>query len=774
MIAKGIKYEKTILIGEHEFIKPNLPKNNSDILFYDLPADQAFWRRIELPKLFYDFAPDYTELYQEATLKDGNGVYKSFNTEDSDLFVTTLKQELDRRQNGVHFKNGMEIEWITGDHYFMLQHCKVFGKDIRYDKFCKVFGKIVDESVYIRLYMEYGYFFKYQRNVYYLILKVKTDDEILGLYLSKAKKTGITFLFQCYKLNRTTFYKMLEIAVMSKTQPDAIDTNFKFYLYAFEGLPHIFKPSVQSFARKEGYITFGAKAFTGNSSSKAAVSKLSQEKALNSTVRTVSTDLKSLDGPKWTDIELDEFNKMFAQSNVSPQGVFDVAQAACKMQNDITAKMWIFGYVSEDNDKGVDEARVLYFDSKLTTKKTATGFTKRTKSELICWHVSSLYAYLSLHDKYGTCDEIEANKVIEEELDRVKSKPKVYQARKKQLARNEKDAWSVGGTKSTYNILELTNHKIELEDELRNSLLGTFGHLGRLKWENALWEVGKKDRRPKGKFCNVYFQPLNEEDLLNGNEARFILYEKLNNDQKNLALKFGRDDHDNLLPPLRFEFLGGIDPTQYAAGAEVTEGSKNASYTINLHNEGTNTMLRGLRSKILTSRYFYRPDSPHEAYEDLLKEIIYFGKLCVVEANAPYVAQRLMEEGLGHYMIIKDKERNCLTPWKPWMKPGEDYNLVRRTANQDQNDLLEYMVRLVTNYIEVIPDEPNYLKTIKDVDLVNQLINFDPKNTKTADLAMAFKYTLLAYDIYHNSLLEEYSDSNNPSYMEMALKALAV
>lgn len=772
MIAKHLKYEKIVFIGEHEFVKPNLPKDNSEILFYDNPEPRAHWLRIELPKLFYDFAPDYTELYQEATLKDTNGVYKSYNVEDSDIFVNTLKQELHRRQNGVHFRNGNEIEWITGDHYFMLQHCKVFGKDTRYDKFCKVFGNIVDEQTYIRLYMEYGYFYKYQRNVYYLILKVKTDDEILGLYLSKAKKTGITFLFQCYKLNRTTFYKMLEIAVMSKTQPDAIDTNFKFYLYAFEGLPHIFKPQVQSFARKEGYITFGAKAFTGSSSSKAAVSKLSQEKALNSTVRTVSTDLKSLDGPKWTDIEIDEFNKMYAQSNVSPQGVFDVAQAACKMQNDITAKMWVFGYVSEDNDIGVDQARDLYFNSKLQTKKTANGERKRTKSELICWHVSSLYAYLSLHDRYGTCDEKQANIIIEEELDRVKDKPKVYQARKKQLARNEKDAWSVGGAKSTYNVLELTNRQINLEEELRNST-GNLGMIGCLKWENELWETGKKDKRPKGQFCNVKFVPFTESEFLEGKEARFIMYEKLPFEKQNLALRFGRDDYGNLLPPSRFEYLGGVDPTQYAGGAEVTEGSKNASYTVSMHNERTNQIMRGLKSKILTSRYFYRPDSPSEAYEDILKEIIYFGKLCVVEANAPYVATRLMEEGLGYYMIIKDKNKNAFARWKAYMKPGEDYNLVRRTANQDQNDLLEYMIRLVINYIEVVPDENNYLDTIKDLELIKQLIGFDPKNTKTSDLAMAFKYVLLAYDVYFNSLMEEYDEYNNPSNIESILRALA-
>lgn len=772
MIAKSIKYDKVIMIGEHEFIKPNLPKNNSDILFYNESEENAYWKRIELPKVFYDFSPDYTELYQEATLKDSNGVYKSFNTEDSDIFVSTLKQELDRRANGVHFRNGNEIEWITGDHYFMLQHCKVFGKDIRYDKFVKVFGKICDESTYIKLYMEYGYFYKYQRNIYYLIHKVKLDDEILGLYLSKAKKTGVTFLFQCYKLNRTTFYKMLEIAVMSKTQPDAIDTNFKFYLYAFEGLPHIFKPQVQSLARKEGYITFGAKAFTGSSSAKAAVSKLSQDKALNSTVRTVSTDLKSLDGPKWTDIELDEFNKTFAQSNVSPQGIFEVAQAACKVQNDITAKMWVFGYVSEDNDRGVDEARVIYFDSKLSTKNSAKGVKKRTKSELICWHVSSLFAYMSLHDKYGQCDEKEANNVIEEELSRVKDKPKIYQARKKQLARNEKDAWTIGGAKSTYNVLELTNHKINLEDEQRNST-GNIGMMGEFRWENKLWEIGKKDRRPKGQFCNVVWIPFTEDDFLDGKEPKVILYKNLRHEMRNMALKFGRDDYGNLLPPNRFDFIGGVDPTQYAGGQEVTEGSKNASYTMNFHDEGLNTKMRSIQSKVLISRYFYRPDSPHEAFEDLLKEIIYFGKLNVVEANAPYVATRLMEEGLGHYMIIKDKNTNSFSRWKPYMKPGEDYNLVRRTANADQNDLLEYMVRLVTNYIEVYENENNYLETIKDIELINQLINFDPKNTKTSDLAMAFKYTLLCYDVYKNSLMADNDDYYNPINIETVLRALA-
>src|SRR6202166_2344818 len=163
MTKKEPQYNKTVFIGEHEFIKPDLPLDTSEILYYDLPTEQAYWRRIELPKVFYDFVPNFTELDQEATLQDEKGLYKSFNREDSKLFIDTLKQELYRREFGLFFKNGNEVEYITNHHYFTLQHCKVYGKDTNYEKYCKIFGD-TPRNVFTKLYMEYGYFYKYQRN----------------------------------------------------------------------------------------------------------------------------------------------------------------------------------------------------------------------------------------------------------------------------------------------------------------------------------------------------------------------------------------------------------------------------------------------------------------------------------------------------------------------------------------------------------------------------------------------------------------------------------
>lgn len=765
MKQKTPTYKKVCQIWEHEFIKPDLPVNTSDILFYDLPPEQAFWRRLELPKVFYDFVPNYTELDQDATLQDEKGLYKSFNREDSKLFIETLKQELHRREYGVFFKNGNDIEYITNHHYFCLQHCKVYGKDTNYEKYCRIFGD-TPRNIYTKLYMEYGYFYKYQRDAFYLIEHVNKDEECLGADISKAKKTGITFLFACYKLNKATLYKMQQIGIMSKKQDDAIDTNMMYFFHAYEGLPNIFKPNIQTLAKATGEVVFGAKTFTGTSAQKAALNNLMQDKALNSRVFTAPTKPKGFDAPKMSDVELDEFNKMFAESHESPKEIFDTNKATVKMQDDITGKMWLFGYVSEQNDQGVEEARKIYFDSKLSTKKGG----KRTKSELFCAHISSLNSYLSLIDKYGDCNEKEANNRIEEALARVKNDPKAYQSMKRQLARTEREAWEVGGTKSVFNILELTKAKYDLEQHLL-AQPGSEGRLGYLKWENELWEIGRKDRRPKGQFCPVKFVELTADDILDGVMPRMIMFRDIPERQRNAALKYGRDDNGNLLPPPRFEYLGGMDPTKYADSSEVIEGSKNGSYTINFHDELLNTRSREIVSKILVSRYFFRPGAAYESYEDLLKEIIYFGKLVVVEGNEPYVATRLFEERLGNYMIIRDKEKT-MRIWEPWMKIGEDFNLIRRTANQDQNDMLETLVRLISHYIEVLKDEPNYLALIKDIDLLVQLIAFDPKNTRVYDLVMALGYTLLAYEVYYQHLFSWHDEYNDPANMVGVLGAL--
>jgi hypothetical protein len=193
--------------------------------------------------------------------------------------------------------------------------------------------------------------------------------------------------------------------------------------------------------------------------------------------------------------------------------------------------------------------------------------------------------------------------------------------------------------------------------------------------------------------------------------------------------------------------------------------------------ERLDSLLKKVSSKIILSEYFARPELPDEAYEDLVKEIIFFGKLNIIEANAPYVATRLLEEGLGYYMIVKD-ENGILTTWKRHMglphETEKSYQLIRTTANSSIKDMLETIVRIIKNYIErPRPGEKDYGQTIQSERLLNQLMNFDPEDTKIFDLVMAWGYCLLCYEIYVSVRYNPEDDFTDPKIISAVLGALA-
>jgi hypothetical protein len=85
---------------------------------------------------------------------------------------------------------------------------------------------------------------------------------------------------------------------------------------------------------------------------------------------------------------------------------------------------------------------------------------------------------------------------------------------------------------------------------------------------------------------------------------------------------------------------------------------------------------------------------------------------------------------------------------------------------------METLIRLMASYIEIKEGEPNYLATIKFIDMLKQLISFDPKNTSKFDLVMAACYTLLCYEVYYESLFSYDDDMNSPHNIAAAMSAL--
>lgn len=188
-------------------------------------------------------------------------------------------------------------------------------------------------------------------------------------------------------------------------------------------------------------------------------------------------------------------------------------------------------------------------------------------------------------------------------------------------------------------------------------------------------------------------------------------------------------------------------------------------------------LYKRVTSKMAVSEYYYRPELPNEAYEDFIKEVIYFGKLCVVEANVPFTATSMLEEGLGRFMLVRDKEGN-MVQWERWMglahEPEKKYHLIRNTSNSSQSkDMLETIIRLIKNYIDSpAAGDKDYGRTIKAERLLKQLMDFNPQDTRLYDLVMAFGYTLLALEWYINYLIAPKDYEHQEMTMRGVVKAI--
>lgn len=743
-----LNYSDTVIIGEHVVKMPLRPKD-SEVFFINDKYEDACWDRERFVKQYRDiwfkFVPHHTKLFQPATLMEED-ILSTLNKEDSEYIIATYEEEMRRRREGIFFRNGNDIIWLTGDHYFVLCWCKTKRPDKKGD------------------YFDYRSF---QRNFFYLVIHTEISEKILGLFISKPKKTGITNLMWLIFLNRATMSKNINLGNMNIDQDKGAKTFRDHFLYAYNGMVMSFKPQWKNKSEIDGKIIFGKQY---NSSKKSRLFQTDSEDELNTTVMCVPTVAHAFDVDVFSFLWYDEPPKYKSDFGE----IYRSNSAGTSIQDFIVGKIFLTSYTPDDNGLSFNSARDLFFDSEL---RTITNYSNgQTKSKLICYHIPAFESWATSIDKYGNCNQKEAIEKIQKDRDQLKDRPKELIGLTRQYANDIKEAWSVGGSGSVFDPMRIAELMTDIDEEERHSPETPYKE-GRLEWEKPLWEVGLRNKRKMGEFCKVKFVELTDAEKEAGEEGRYRMYYDIPEADQNAALKNGRDEYEFLLPPARFKYFGGADPTGFAAASAIIQGSKNASFTINMSNEKLDTVSHGVVSKVAVSEFYHRDELPQVSYEDFLKEIIYFGKLVLVEGNAEYVCTRLMQEGLGHYMLVKD-ENGIITTWKPYMGLPQDtektYKFIKMTSNSAVNkELLETIIRLVKTYIHKPPKgEKDYGKTFKSRRTLEQLGDFDPTDTRKFDLAMALGYTLLCYETYLDMLLydsETYSADNFAS----ALEALA-
>ena len=370
--------------------------------------------------------------------------------------------------------------------------------------------------------------------------------------------------------------------------------------------------------------------------------------------------------------------------------------------------------------------------------------------------------------------------ILNQNRDRVRKDRKMLMAEVRQNPNNEEEAFGSNQAGSVFppdRLLEIGRH---IEEEKRQMPVAPYME-GRLEWVNWKWELGMKNKRPKGEFCNVKFIPLTKEEMEHGEQERLRIYRDVPLGIQNSVLRNGRDEYGCVIPPAIHKYIFGADPTSHAAASEIIQGSKNSYTVISRRDDQLDAIYKGVASGTIDLQYFYRPELPDEAYEDLLKLIIYTGALGIVEANMPEFATRLIAEGMGQFLIVKDKDGNkCI--WQRWMglanESDKQYHLIRTTANSpDTKIILESFVRLMLMIISRPQNgEKDYGMAIKDERLIEQLkkvtkIWESGGSSKLFDMFMSWGYALYADDIYTGLLLEGVHDPYSGANLAAVLNA---
>lgn len=678
-------------VETHIYVTPPIPAKK-DILFSDIPKKDQFWRRIEFPDLFYSYIPGITEITEE----------------EAEMLTLLVEQDKRRRKFGLWMMVNGTPTYITGNNYFHLQWGDMLN------------GEVDDRG---NSYPDYR---KFQRDYFYFIDLCKDDEDCLGGYTAKAKKVGVTQMMAAMYANEVTLYEKIRLGVMSKTGDECRDTNMAMVAHIIDKMPQIILPKKGASDTMKIFFGHPTQKPTGTKQYKEKIQQLKDQRVLNSTVVGKNTKIGAFDGPRYRHVWVDEFPKYYQSVKVSPKALFEKDSAAVKLQQKITGKFWITAYTPEVDDKGFLEAKAIYYDSKKITIK-GDNILKRTKSNLYCYHISSLYATEGTFDKYGEADVEKAYRINEEERQNATGDANKLQALIRQQSRHEDESWMIGGSGSIFDNMRLMASISEKERmEFMNQRLYRRGNLEwtGMKFRSKIRFVDD----PNGKW---YITRMIDESMLN----TFMLPD---------------DNKKNIIPNSNVNFVGGIDPFAYKELDEEGNigGSRGASYTLALPNAAMDNYYRSINpkdsfSKRIISWYCERPPNPNTFLEDMIMETLYFGKRVLIEDNKEWLNQRFKDSGMIEFLLFVNVKTGAIEKYSPAKKKEH-----RQKSTQDGD--IEEIGRVISEYLEPPRSEtdPDYCMLIEDIELLNQLMNFNPFKTKIFDRVMALGYALMALNSF--------------------------
>lgn len=494
--------------------------------------------------------------------------------------------------------------------------------------------------------------------------------------------------------------------IQSKNKEDAEVFFTQKMVPMFNGLPHFFKPQFNHGTNPVKGFNMSRERDKGKGSKN---TKFGEQYELSNTVLHFPAKEKAMDNRTFTNAVQDELGKLNPREEADAVKRIDVV-IRCVWRND--RKYGIIRGTStiEEMKEGGAEAKILW-DGSNPLKRDANGF---TKSKLYKYLVSGLETKVKYADKHGYIDQNKALIDIINDRDAVRDDPAALASRMRKEPLQENDAFLKEQDDCTFPVLILNKRLNQLD------LLPPQGRKGRLEYLTGKVdsEVFFKDD-PEGNFT-IYHMP----DEFRG-KRKILNHERFEYDgDKKLYLPC----NDDL-------FTGGLDPINWVKTKDK-RASKMAAYGIIRYDpilDGGRSPLEWITHNLLW-KYHGRHLNPEDDYEEIIKALRFFGHRINAEGNISVFDKHLYDRGYHRFKIFRRDFDVKTLAGKTKNELSVDNSV--NTTSEVINTYVSHILKYLFIHGHRCPDK----------ELIKQLMDFDPTDTKIFDLVVAFGYALLALD----------------------------
>lgn len=727
----------SIQVGEHTFVTPPMPAKK-EFLFHDLPTRDQYWRRqTDFPKIFFEWhrEGDGVELDAEYTRYNDAGLLAALSKQDSiTLFGNPLEGEIEglqlrefrRRSQGVWFFNNGEPTYLTGNHYYILQ-----------------WGAMLGGYNSVEVGSHYGQYYQFQRDMGYFYELAKNTIYGRGGVYMKPKKTGATQYFSLLAFNEASTRAQVNVRIMSITESLAKDSNFGYIKYAASKMPDIMLPSRAK--QNEGEIVFGAP-----NSSRTPLSKKKRKvdvEYLNSWLCTVPTARTSFDSLTNFLALIDEFPKI--KESTYPKELLE-ATLPTVMEGLIRRKgtILMLSYSPEKTDRSFRESKEIYYDSKLKTIPIDPETGKRkghTASKLIAHTLTVQEGIFGGCDIYGKPVEEMIWEIYNAELAEAAKKENpsaAIQTIKRQYPTSEADPWNEGAIEDSIFDLERISRRINEIKEDYSIGVRNYKQFG-LRYERA---PKKRDIGTEYDFPGRIAMDITSDADIRAHKpgGKWKMYRPewlpAQFMDKYINKRLFHPKTGMPMPDPNSPFLLAMDPSNYRSKKYTHTKSLNAIMAFVLPNSELDSMV-GTRcsNKRLFMEYLFREDNPKDTLQEIIQIILLLNCPILLEANVPTWSEKLIEIGLGHFLLMVDPDTKALVPWQ---KHGKQNYFSLQKNNQNIDLCFD-----VTKTHLAAPNMEAEIDNIDQMDsitVLSQLSQIKAEDTTEYDAAVAYMEGLLA------------------------------